>query len=194
MSRTNVRNAIGAYLKNGAAAQTGAVQFLSNVYSHPPKLTNQGDFTRDEDPGLGTGAAVYLHLKESSQRRVTGGPAATPTMPNTPARKVKYYTLRLICILRSQKTRSQDTGADNDLFLDSLESYILQNRNAGTQNPGQGGFGPYAGTGYIFQWGEGDEFGASDIHVVAGMPKTLKSGSMQVYSTMDILVLEVLNT
>lgn len=186
MSRTAVRSAIATYLLNGGINGTGQIQYLTQVFAHPPKLTQQGDFVQGEDPGLGTGAVIYIHLRESAQRRISGGPAARPPTlgdpnPSTPASKSKLYELGLICVLRSQKRTTQEAGADNDLFLDTLEEWILRDRTADSN-------------GVIFQWGEGDQFGATDVHVKAGMPRAMKTGTTQVFSTIDITVMEILHT
>jgi len=181
VSRAGVRLAIANYLAEGSIAGNGYIQYLSTVFPHPPKLTNQGDFVNGEDPGLGSGAVIYIHLRESSQRRIAIGPAATPENPKTPARKEKVHEVGLICLLRSQKNTTQAAGEDNDAFLDTLESWVLQNRTANSN-------------GAIFQWGEGDGFGTHDIHVRAGMPRALKNGASQVFSTVDITVVEILDT
>jgi hypothetical protein len=46
-------------------------------------------------------------------------------------------------------------------------------------------------SGAIFQWGEGDRSGQFDIDIKAGMPKTIRQQTSQVFSTVDIMALEL---
>jgi len=169
MPRATVRAAIAAYLEAGIQAQQ--IPSLSTVFPHPPKFTKETDFTADDDPGAGVGAVVYIHLVDQEEHRVsTGGPTAGD--------KIRTYTCGLICVLRSKQPTTQDAGAENDAFLDGLTGWIEANRTANSPA--------------IFQWGEGDMAGGTDIVVKAGMPRPLRQQMSQVFTTIEVTVLEML--
>lgn len=167
MGRADVRQAVADYLSS--AGVTG----LGTVYQHPPKFTNEGDFVTSNDPGHMAGAVVYVHLRQQSERRIAvGGP--------TSGVKMRTYSVGLICVFRSKTKDTQAVGAENDAFLDSLVEAILANRNAGAPDA-------------VFQWGEGDDFGAPDIHVDAEMPRPLRQQASQVFSVVEVTALEQVN-
>ncbi|MDE2106429.1 MAG: hypothetical protein KGL39_54945 [Patescibacteria group bacterium] len=172
MGRKTVRTAIQTYLQTAATAKT--LLNVSKIYAHPPKLTPSGTFYAGQDPGHGTGCVIYLHLKRQNESRIAiGGP--------TNGMKARPYVLTMLCFLRSKKIDTQDVGDDNDEFLDSLTALIEADRSAGAPAT-------------IFQWGEGHNLFGVDIDVKAGMPRPLRSGNSQVFSTVDVVVYEILNT
>ena len=183
MSRSTIRAAVASYLSQGAGT---SIPYLSNVYPHPAKFTPEGDFFVNEDPGHNTGAVIFLYIGKQMERRAAmGGP--------TTGRKVVEYELIMDCFIRSAAVKSENCGADSDTFLDALVTYIRADRNAGTAATSTG---PYAGTGYIFQWGEGTFPGGEDIDIQALYPRTLKgSGQItQVYASVRTAVLEIANS
>lgn len=164
MPRATVRAAITQYLASAGVA------FLGEVFPHPPKVTAEGEFAIGKFPGKGSGAVVYVYLEEQSEERIReiglslGG-------------KMRTYKVRLICFLRSVKPKAEDVDADNDTFIDSLVLAIQQNRTPGT--------------GAVFQWGEGDTVGAVDIRIQSELPKTIRLQLTQVFSTVEVLAIEM---
>lgn len=170
MPRATVRQAIANYFTSGI----GTIPSLSTVYQHPPKITPEGDFYQGESPGIEDGAVIYLHLGPHDERRIAiGGP--------TSGRKARMYPVVLICYLRHKGAKSQDAGAANDAFIDGVTAWIQKNRTANS-------------AGVIFQWGEGDQTGGVDIRVEAAMPKGIRQQASQVFTTVDVTCLEILNT
>ncbi len=168
MSRKVVRAAIQQYLSNAN------VKWVGTVFAHPPKWTNESDFTLNGFPGQGTGVVIYIHLRRQSEFRMALGGA-------TGGMKMRPYNCVLICLLNSKKPKSEDVDADNDDFLDSLVSTIEANRNAGN---------PQA----VFQWGEGDTLYGVDIKVDTHFPRPIRQQSMRQFSLVEVTVLEQLNT
>lgn len=171
MSRSTVRQAINAYL-------TGyGVTNLSNVYNFPAKLTKEGEFFDGEDPGHSSGAVIFLYIENQHEVRFALGGAHS-------GKKGIQYTFVLDCYLRSTHKKSEDAGADNDEFLDSLVAAIRADRNAGAP-------------GLIFQWGEGNfPNGGEDIDITSYYPKQLNGGASttQVYSMVRVTVVEIINS
>lgn len=168
MSRTAVRAAIQQYLSNAD------ITFLGTVFAHPPKWTNESDFTAGGYPGQGSGVVMYIHLRHQSEMRIALGGATSGT-------KMRPYKCYLICLLNSKKPHAEDCDADNDLFLDSLTATIEANRNAGS---------PAA----IFQWGEGDTLYGVDIKVDTRFPRTIRGQAMRQFSLVEVTVMEQINT
>ena len=170
MGRASVRSAIQAYLDPSFSHITN----LGQVFAHPPKFTTEGDFVQGSDPGHSTGAVIYIHFPSQSETPVTIGPVGSSL-------KNRIFHVGLICVLRYKGNDSQEAGAQNDAFIDSLVEWIEANRTANSssnQNP-------------IFQWGEGDRSGQFDIDVKAGMPKTIRQQTSQVFSTVDLMAMEL---
>lgn len=169
MGRAAVRTAIADYLTSGI----GTIPSLSKVYAHPPKITPEGEFFSGETTGVESGAVVYVHLATQSERRIAiGGP--------TSGRKARPYEVYLICFLRSVNPDAEVAGAANDDFLDGLTSWIEANRTANSSA--------------IFQWGEGDKVGEPDVIVKSNTPRPLRQQMTQVFSTVEVLALEILDT
>ena len=168
MSRATVRAAIADYLMGAGITN------LSTVYQHPPKLTVESEFFAGTDPGHASGAVIYIHIPNQSESRVAlGGPRS--------GNKIRPYTIGLICIFRSNKPKTEDAGADNDAFIDSLTEAIEADRNAG--NPAA-----------VWQWGEGDTLYGTDIRVKAEMPRPIRQQISQVFSVVEVTALEWLET
>jgi hypothetical protein len=167
VGRASVRAAVQAYLDPNFSHITN----LGQVFAHPPKVTPEGEFVQGSDPGHSTGAVIYIHLVQQSEQNVTIGPVGS-------AFKNRIFHVGLVCVLRYKGTDSQVAGAANDAFLDSLVDWIEADRTANS-------------SGAIFQWGEGDRSGQFDIDIKAGMPKTIRQQTSQVFSTVDIMALEL---
>lgn len=168
MGRATVRAAIQVYLQNAS------ITYLGKVFSHPPKWTNEDDFTANGYPGQGSGVVIYIHLRRQSEFRMALGGA-------TGGMKMRAHKCTLICLMNSKKQNTEDVDADNDSFLDSLVATIEANRNAGS---------PQA----IFQWGEGDTLYGVDIQIDSHMPRPIRMQSSRQFSLVEVTVLEQLNT
>jgi hypothetical protein len=169
MSRTAVRAQVATYL-SGAG-----VTFLNTVKPFPAKFTSEMEFFQGEDPGHSSGAIVYLYIASQKESRIALGGAHN-------GRKAMEYEFVLDCFMRSMHRKSEDAGADNDTFLDSLVTAIRADRNAG--NPS-----------LIFQWGEGNFPGGVDIDITSYYPRTINGSSTttQVYSQVRVMVIEIDN-
>ena len=108
MSRTAVRAQVATYL-SGAG-----VTFLNTVKPFPAKFTSEMEFFQGEDPGHSSGAIVYLYIASQKESRIALGGANN-------GRKAMEYEFVLDCFMRSMHRKSEDAGADNDTFLDSLD-------------------------------------------------------------------------
>ncbi len=171
MGRATVRAAIVDYLQQGATG--GNIPSLSTVFAHPAKFTTEGDFYDGQGPGIDDGAVIYVYLREQDERRIAiGGPHS--------GWKARPYTVVLICVLRHKGPDAQDADAANDAFIDGLVSWIEADRTASSTA--------------VFQWGEGDDVGGVDIHVEAGMPKPIRQQTTQVFTTVEVTALELVNT
>ena len=162
--RVAVTNAIAAYL-NGYG-----VTSLSNVYPYPAKFTPEGEFYDGEDPGTQDGALIFMRLgrQESTRIELRGAP---------PGGKMMKFELTLTIIHRSSKQKSQDAGADNDAFLDSLIDAIEASKTAGTSD------------GTVFSWGEGGLNGGTDLQLETYYPRPIKAGVTQTNSRLLVTVL-----
>ena len=171
MPRAEVRQAIADYLLS-ARATTPGLDILGDVLQHPPKWTGETEFFKNSWAGQGSGALIFIYLEEQSEERiqligaVSGG-------------KMRTYKVKLICLVRSMTGSAQEADTVNDTFLDALATAIQANRQPG---------GPQV----VFQWGEGDSVGGVDINITAGWPAPLNAQLLQVYSTVEVLALEVI--
>jgi len=168
VSRTTVRSAIASYL------ESANVTYLSTVKPFPAKFTPEMEFYEGEDPGVQSGAIVYLYIEQETEHRIALGGAHG-------GQKVVEYVFHLDCFFRSTKRKTEDVGADNETFLDSLLSAIRADRNAG--NPS-----------VVFQWGEGVLPGSADLEVTSYYPRTLNGAgsTTQVFSSVRVSVVEIL--
>ena len=150
------------------------IQFLSTVKPFPAKFTPEMEFYEGEDPGIQSGAIIYTYVSRESEKRIAlGGPHS--------GKKAVEYEFVLDCFFRSMKRKTEDAGADNETFLDSLIGAIRADRNAGAPN-------------VIFQWGEGVFPGGTDIEVTSYYPRTLNGAgsATQVFSSVRVAVVEIL--
>ena len=170
MSRATVRAAIASYLEGAG------ITFLSSVKPFPAKFTPEMEFYEGEDPGVQSGAIIYLFIGRESEKRIALGGEHN-------GKKAVEYSFVLDCFFRSTKKKTEDVGADNETFLDSLIEAIRADRQAGAPQ-------------VIFQWGEGMTTGGSDIDVTSYYPRSLNgaASATQVFSSVRISVVEILNT
>ena len=172
MPRAEVRQAIADYLLS-ARSTTPGLEILGDVLQHPPKWTGESDFFRNSWSGQGAGAIIFIYLEEQSEERIQ-------LIGSVPGGKMRTYKVKLICLVRSLTGSAQEADATNDLFLDALAIAIQANRQPG-------------GAQVVFQWGEGDSVEGVDINVTAGWPAPLNTQLLQVYSTVEVLALEVIH-
>jgi hypothetical protein len=132
------------------------------------------EFYAGEDPGIESGAIIYIYFESQQENRIALGGAYN-------GKKAVEYTVGLECFMRSQQPRSEDAGADNEAFLDSLVAAIRADRQAGAPS-------------VIFQWGEGVMPGSADLRLTSYYPRQLagRSSSTQVYSSVRVSVVEIL--
>jgi hypothetical protein len=170
MSRATVRAAITSYLSNAG------ITHLSSVKPFPAKFTSEMEFYEGEDPGHSAGAIIYIFFENQTEHRIALG-------GDHDGRKAIEYTIALDCFMRSTQRKSEDAGADNEAFLDSLEAAIRADRNAGAP-------------GVIFQWGEGSFPGSADLTTVSYYPKLLMGAgsATQTYSRVTVSVIEIINS
>lgn len=145
-----------------------SVTGLTTVYAYPPKVTPEGDIiTANSD----SGAVVYVHLAGQEERRIAvGGPHG--------GMKLRRYEVDLACAFRSIQPDEQTVGAANDAFLDSLCAAIEANRTPPD----------------VWQWGEGDTLGAPDIRVEQNAPRAIRQQMTQIWTTVAVTAIELLNT
>lgn len=168
MGRATVRAAIATYLQNAEITNLG------QVFAHPPRFTNETDFTAKGYPGQGTGAVIWVYLGRQHERRIALGGV-------TSGDKMRYYRCTLISLLKSKKRTAEEADADNDAFIDSLVSAIQASRVAGNAN-------------VIFQWGEGDLLYGVDIQVETRLPLPISQQNFNVFNLIEVAVMENLTT
>ena len=170
MSRVTTRQAIVNWLTPQTVAN------LAKVEGWPAKVTNEGDFDLG-GAGAGFGAIVFVHLEHQKEKRIAlGGPNL--------GMKWRSYTAVLICIFRGNDPKSEVVGQANDAFLDSLVARLQADRRLGTENLSSP----------IFQAGEGGDTGGDDIEVEAALPRPMRAGVTQVFSTVRFQIAEILQT
>jgi hypothetical protein len=163
---------VAAYLAAGQQTNGGPIPFLSNVYAHPPKFTNDGAFDDGQTEGLATGAVIWLWTGPQKARRQNLQGSAR-------GGKMYAYDLRLQCVLISEHRKAELADADTHTFLDALTTWIDTDKTAGS-GPG----------GVVFSWGEGEMPGQWDMDFVPSWPKPRKSGAMRAYVRGAVKVLE----
>ena len=174
MGFESVTEQIVTYLNDGIAA--GQIPGLAKVFDFPPSITNEGDFTvATQDPQHKLGTVLYLFLQRPSRARVSVGGQ------NSGIKKV-VYELTLICFTRSNNRNKQMVGRQAQAFIDAITAYIEANRTANSSHSSQP----------IFQWGEGDTLGAVDLEARPLLPRQTKMGVAQVFTTIQVKVLEFL--
>lgn len=169
MPRATVRAAITTYLQSAAQTVPG-LSVLGAVFAHPPKWTDEQNFFATSWSGQNAGAAVYVYLEEQSEERIR-------LIGSALGGKQRTYKVKLLCFFRAVG-KAEDADAGNDSFLDALVLAIQENRQPG-------------GSSVVFQWGEGDTVGGVDINVSAGMPRPINARLLQVYSTVEVLAIEM---
>ena len=176
MPKTQVREAIAAYLD----PLTSGIAYLGAVYQALPKVTNESDLFNLQPSGTGIGAVIYMFIEGQveSRKALGGGP---PTAATNSGRKLREYTLGLLCILKSDFPDSLSGQVAFDQFIDSLTAYIQADRYAGDPT-------------VIFGWGEGNLSGGPDLRFDYPVPKTMSGGVTLFQGVGRVTVLEFLDT
>lgn len=171
MSRATVRETITTYLE--AKGADGTIPFLVNVFGFPAKVTSEQELY-PQDPGIQVGANIFVYLPTNRDRRVALGGAHG-------GRKVVEFEVMLRCFMLSQQPLSQDAGADNEAFLDGLDTAIRADRNAGNASQ-------------VFQWAEGTTTGGQDLEVTSYFPQSVNGlqGATLTLSDVRVTALEII--
>lgn len=141
---------------------------LTTVVAHAPKVTAAGDIIA---PSAAFGGIVFVHLGEQSERRIAvGGPSS--------GMKMRLYRVSMVAVFRGIDPQAEKVDAANDTFIDSLVAAIEANRTP-------------AG---VWQWGEGDTFGAPDISVSTNFPVTSDMQATQIWNELSVDAMELLQT
>ena len=180
MPSVQLVQAIADYLQAGVDADQ--IPYLNTVFQYPPKLTNEGYFFKGSDPLHTAGAVVYVVVLDQNERRIALGGAHS-------GRKIRPYQVELLCFFRWSGRESQDAAANNNAFIDGMTGWIEADRTAGTSPQTSSGI-----SGVVFQWGEGDINGGTDVQVRRTMPRPIRSGVTQVFSVISVTALELLVT
>lgn len=183
MPLSDVSNAIYAYLQ---PSQSNILNF-GTLYQSLPKVANEADLFTNSYPGSGVGATIFMFFTDQHERReALGGQHG--------GRKMVVYALSLLINFKSDLPATVDGQLAYNKFLDALTTYIRADRNAGTEAVALGGVGPYAGSGVVFQWGEGDILGGVDLEFQHFIPRTINGEVTLFQSLARISVIEFLNT
>lgn len=192
MPRTEIVEQVAAYLSNGA--ETNQIQYLNNVYPYPPKIVQGKDLMDHQEPGTNAGAVIFLYVGSQNEIRIS-------TAGITGGRKAVSYVMSLICYFRSVGRKSEEAGLHCNYFIDALKKYIQADRTCGTSNqpniPGNPPpIGPFGGTGLIFSWGEGPspEYATPDLKINSALPRDFGGEIVQVFSIVEIHVVEIEDT
>ena len=180
MSKSTVTDAVHAYL----APESSNIQYLGTVYKALPKIANEADLFTSSYPGIGLGAVIYLFITNQQEHRIALGGAHD-------GRKWRQYDLGMLIVFKSDQRQTEDGQTAFDAFIDSLTEWIQADRTAGTSADS---VGPYAGTGYVFQWGEGGDHGGPDIRIDYTFPRTLDGGVTLFQAVAHVTTIEVLDT
>lgn len=183
MPLSEVSNAIYYYLHPD---QSNIANF-GTLYQSLPKVASEADLFTNTYPGVGVGVTAYMFFTAQSEtREALGGPHD--------GRKYRNYTLTLMIIMKSDLPTTEAGQLLYNQFIDDLTAWIQSDRNAWTESPELGGQGPYAGTGYVWQWGEGGINGGPDLDFQHLIPRTIDGEVTLFQSVCHVQVAEFLNT
>jgi hypothetical protein len=183
MPLSEVSNAIYAYLE----PSNSNIANFGTLYQSLPKVANEADLFVNTYPGVGVGATIYqFFTNQRETREALGGPHD--------GRKLREYTLTLMIIMKSDLPGTEEGQLLFYALIDDLTTWIQADRNAGTEAVSLGGTGPYAGSGVVWQWGEGGINGGPDIDIQHMIPRTIDGEVTLFQSVAHITVLEFLNT
>ena len=183
MPLADVSNAIFYYLQPSVSNITN----FGVLYQALPKVADESELFTNTYPGLGVGSTIFMFFTNQHEERVAlGGPHD--------GRKFREYTLSLLIVFKSDLPTTVEGQLLYNQFIDDLTAWIQADRNAGTEAISLGGQGPYAGSGIIFQWGEGGVNGGPDIDIQHLIPRTINGEVTLFQSVAHVNVCEVLQT
>ena len=182
MPLSDVSNAIFYYLQ---PEQCGISNY-GMLYQALPKVSNEADLFTNSFPDNGVGATIYMFFTSQGETRIALG-------GQHQGRKFREYDLGLLITFKSDLPDTVSGQIAYNQFIDDLTNWIQADRNAGTEATSQGGFGPYAGTGVVFQWAEGGVNGGRDLQIDHTIPRTVNGGVTIFQSVAHITVCEALN-
>lgn len=180
MGMVEVYNAVASYLD----PVNSNIKYLGTVYPALPKTSSESDLFNFTPPGEGLGALIYMHISSKYDERIALG-------GEHDGRKFIPYSLNLLCSFKSDLPQAADGQAAFNEFIDSLDNYIRADRTAGCAADSNG---PYAGSGVIFQWGEGGMVEGPDIRWTFPVPHSRDGGVMVFIGWCEISTVQILNT
>ena len=188
MPLSDVSNAIFSYLaplnQTNVVGQSN-IPFLGIVYQSLPKVSEENQLFLNSYPGQGLGAAIYMFFTNQAEQRIAFGGTHD-------GRKFRKYTLGLLIVFKSDLGDTEAGQVAYNGFIDNLTEWIQADRTAGCSATSTG---PYAGTGYVFQWGEGDiPTGGVDMQFDHYVPRTADGGVTIFQSVGHVTVVEIQET
>lgn len=183
MPLSDVSNAIYYYLQ----PSTSGITNFGTLYQSLPKVAQESDLFTNSYPGSGLGATIFMYFTNQHEtREALGG--------QHDGRKMVNYTLSLLINFKSDLATTVEGQLAYNTFIDELCQWVRADRNAGTEAVSLGGFGPYAATGVVWEWGEGTQIGGIDLEFQHFIPRTIKGEVTLFQSLAHINVIEFLNT
>lgn len=183
MPLSQVSNAIYYYLQPSISN----IPNFGTLYQALPKVSSEQDLFVNTFPGLAIGATIYMFFTAQRETRIALGGQHS-------GRKFREYDLGLLIVFKSDLNDTEDGQIAYNTFIDNLTAWIQADRNAGTEAASLGGIGPYVGTGYVFQWGEGGVNGGTDLVFDHVIPRTMDGGVTIFQSVGHVTVCEALDT
>jgi hypothetical protein len=172
MSKQSVTQGIATYLD----PSNSNIPNLGTVYIGLPRITSESDLYTNTYPGADEGALIYLFIKNQSEKRIALGGAHL-------GNKFRVYDLGMLVVFKAgPEIDTSVAQTDFDGLIDALTEYIQANRN------------PNAATSDIFQWGEGEVSGGTDIQIDYVIPHTIKGGVLIFQAVLSVKICEILNT
>lgn len=183
MSLSQLSDAVYYYL----LPENANITNYGTLYQALPKVANEQDLFTNTFPGLGMGATVYMLPTSSTDTRIAMG-------GQHDGRKWVEYVFSFLIVFKSDATDTVTGQLAYSQFISDFTAWIRADRNAWTEGIGQGGRGPYGGTGIVFQMGEGGVNGGPDLQFRHFVPRTLNGGVTIYQGTLALTVTEALNT
>jgi len=166
VGRVEVRSAIVRWLSNGT------IPFLSVVHGTPPKISNEGDWYAQVDPGTGTGAIICVHLESQTEL-----PLSYPVVDG--GWRDRPYQVKLLVFLRSNKSDTAAIQHDNDLMIDALVERIEADPNFGDPS-------------VVYQAGLGTPpYYGPDVTAEVDLPRPILQQMTQIFSVISFCLSEV---
>lgn len=158
MSRKTTRHYVQQWLANPP------IPGIGTVFPSPPKISRTSDGFEGAPQGTPSGSVIYVEVFDSHETRdAYGGPLA--------GKKRITHIVRLHLLFRSRQRKAEDAMDDHDDQLEAILARVRSDRTLGTAllpSP-------------LLQAGEGD-YG---IRAQSGLPKTVGTGTVQVWTAID---------